>query len=133
MKGAAPPWFVVFRQANIADLVILTPFAVPFVADHYIGLWRIISETIAPARPLGQLAPDAMLFVNLTGAFALLAVLLRMKRASAQTALMTGVFKLCASAIFATALLRGASPVFAVPLIADLVVGTVLVATSKFK
>lgn len=131
MKEAPPRWAAIFMQANIADLIILAPFTVPFVADHYLGLWRMLSEAISPDRPLGAFGTDAMLFVNLAGAFAVLAVLLRKKLASAHAAWMTGMFKLCATAIFAVALLRGASPVFAVPLIADLVVGTLLVATSR--
>lgn len=132
MKKAPPPrWAAIFRQANIADMIILAPFAIPVAADYYLVMWRIFSEMIASTRPLGTFSPDAMLFVNLTGSFAVLALLLRASMASAQAAWMTGVFKLCATAVFAAALLRGASPVFAVPLIADLVVGTLLVATSR--
>ncbi|MFW2348975.1 hypothetical protein [Qipengyuania sp.] len=131
MKGAPPRRAAIFRQANIADLIILTPFAIPVVSDYYLALWRILSEAIAPGRPLGTFAPDAMLFVNLTGAFAVLAVVLRIKLGSPQAAWMTVVFKLFATTIFAVALLRGASPVFAVPLVADLAVGILLVASSR--
>ena len=129
MKEAQPRWAAIFRQANIADMIILTPFAIPVVADYYLALWRIFSEAIAPARPLGTFAPNAMLFVNLTGAFAVLAVVLRIKFGSPQAAWMMGMFKLFATAIFAVALLRGASPIFAVPLFADVSMGILLVAS----
>lgn len=131
MKAAQPGWQGVFKQANIADLLILGPFAIPLVADHYMGLWRMISEIIAPVRPLGSFSPDAMLFVNLAGAFAVLSVIFRMAQDSPRAALMTGAFKLCAAAIFAIALLRNGSFVFVVPLLADLVVGSLLIATSR--
>lgn len=131
MKEAPPRWAAVFRQANIADLIILAPFAVPLVADHYLVLWRMISEAISPERALGAFGTDATLFVNLAGAFAVLAVLLRMKLASAQAAFMTGIFKFCAAAIFSVALLRGASAVFAVPMIADLALAILLIGTSR--
>ena len=131
MSQTTPRWKGVFKQTNIADLVILTPFAIPFVADHYLSLWRLISETISADRPLGEFGPDAVLFVNLAGAFALLAVLVRMRLANAQAARMTGIFKLFAAAIFAIALMREASLVFAIPLIADLVLGALLLVTSR--
>lgn len=131
MTEKAPPWAFFFKQANIADLVILTPFAIPILADQYLVLWRLISEIVSPDRPLGKIGPDATLFVNLAGAFAVLAVLLRMRLANVEAAQITGIFKLCAVTIFAVALLRGSSLVFAVPLIADLVMGSLLLVSSK--
>lgn len=131
MSTARPRWQGLFKQANIVDLVILTPFAIPFLSDYYVGLWRMISEAVSADRPLGEFGPDATLFVNLAGAFAVLAVLTRMKLASVEAARMTGVFKLAAAAIFAIALLRNASLVFAVPLIADLILGALLLVTSR--
>lgn len=131
MTQHRPTWQAVFNQANIADLVILTPFAVPFVADLYLGAWRYISELLAPDRPLTIFNSDAMLFVNLAGAFAICSVLMRMQHASQTAARFTGIFKLCAVAIFAIALNRGASLIFTVPLVADAIVGVLLVVTTR--
>lgn len=131
MNGEKPRWHGIFRQANIADLIILMPFAIPVLSDHYLGLWRMISETVPADRPLGEFGPDAMLFVNLAGAFAVLAVLVRMKLGNVDAARMTGGFKLVAVVIFTIAIMRGASFVFVVPLLADLVIGGLLVTTNQ--
>jgi hypothetical protein len=126
-----PAWQKVFSQANIADLVILTPFAVPFVADLYLGIWRHVSALLSPGRPLSGFTSDAMLFVNLAGAFAVCLICMRIKLGTQAAARMTGIFKLCAAGIFALALGRGASLIFAVPLLADAIIGVLLLVTTR--
>lgn len=126
-------WQAVFRQANIADLIILAPFSVPIIAEHYVGLWRFLGDIIAPENSLQNFSNDALLFVNLAGAFAVFAVLLRMRLDDAKAARATGYFKLVASAIFAIAVWRGGSAVFVIPLVADLVIGSLLIITTRSK
>lgn len=118
------------KQANIADGLILAPFAIPFVAGFYLNFWGVLNGLIGgssfPAFDATQ-----VIFVNLAGAFALLAVLIRAQHPSTETAFAVGVFKLAAAAIFAIGLASEAALVFAIPLIADLLMGSALVISSK--
>jgi len=118
------------RQANIADGLILAPFAVPFVAGHYLNFWSWLDIVIGGSG-LAEFASDQLVFVNLAGAFALFGIVLRHRHPDIATARAVGVFKLCAVAIFGSALAMGAARVFAIPMAADLIVGLLLCLTNQ--
>ena len=113
------------KQANIADTVILLPFAVPLVAAHYIRFWAWLDEAFGGSG-LPDFEPDHLVFVNLAGAFAVLGVTFRAQSGTVEAARSVGLFKLVVTVIFAVALFTGAARIFAVPLLADLVTGVAL-------
>lgn len=130
MTSGKPAFAKVLKQANIADAVILAPFALPFLAQHYLRFWDWANAMLG-GTPFGAFGPTQLVFVNLAGAFAVLSVLLRSRHTGVRTARTVGLFKLTVAAIFALAIAGGAARIFAVPMIADLIVGALLLRTSR--
>lgn len=130
MSAPRAPFARILTQANIADAAILAPFAIPFVAQYYLRFWDWVNAMLGGA-PFSEFGPTQLIFVNLAGAFAVLAVIMRSRLPGARTARTVGLFKLIVAAIFAVAIAGGAARVFAIPMIADLIIGTLLLLTSR--
>lgn len=128
IMGAETP-LRLLRHANIADAILLAPFAVPMVSDFYLRLWSSLNEA-AGGQAFARFDPTHLVFVNLVGLFALFGVFLRVRWQSTPLAFSVGVLKLAASAIFAFALVNGGARVFAVPLVVDLIMGALLIKTA---
>lgn len=117
----------VLRHAALGDLVILAPFALPVVAEHYLRLWFLVNGWLGGAALPPALDPTTLLFINLFGLFAVIFSVLRLRLPSVVMARMAGVTKLLAVALIGFGLITGAAPVFAIALVADLVLGLLLV------
>ncbi|MEO0412857.1 MAG: hypothetical protein AAF221_13575 [Pseudomonadota bacterium] len=118
------------KQANIADTVILAPFAIPGLSELYVSLWAWLDKALFGGNSLTSLNPTAFVFVYLSGAFALLAVYVRSRHSDTRTARMVGLFKVIVAGIFAFAVVYGAAKIFLIPMAADLLVGSLLLVSA---
>ena len=125
MSGVRPLSSRLLVQANLADGIILLPFAVPFMAQYYLRLWSWLNLSLGGAS-FPDFTSTHLVFVNLVGAFAVLAVVFRARQDTIQTAQTVGIFKLLVATIFGLAVAGGAARVFVIPMLADLIVGSLL-------
>lgn len=125
MSGARPLSSRLLVQANLADGIILLPFAIPFVAQYYLQAWIWLNVALG-GSPFPDFTSTHLVFVNLAGAFAVLTVVFRARKDTAQTARTVGIFKLLVAVIFGLAVAGGAARIFVIPMLADLIVGSLL-------
>ncbi|MCF4167295.1 hypothetical protein L2U69_16725 [Zavarzinia compransoris] len=111
----------VLRQVAMADLVILAPFAVPFLAERYLALWFWLNGRIGHDAVVPDLGATGWLLVNLMGFFAVWAAVLRLRARGAVAVRLTLAAKAVAVVLIAIGLVRGAAPILAVALVADAV------------
>ncbi|PWR20301.1 hypothetical protein [Zavarzinia aquatilis] len=109
----------VLREVALADLVVLGPFAVPGLAEAYLGLWFQLNGALGFAADAPLLGPTGGLLLNLLGFFAVLSALLRLRDPGGVAWPLAGMAKAVAVVLIAAGLARGAAPIFAVALVAD--------------